>query len=190
MRKGISVSVPAADRRRLQTVVADPKSPQKHVWRARIVLLTSDGVGTSGIMAATGKSKTCVWRWQERFMEAGIDGLLRDRTRPPGKAPIAADRVAEVVRLTLAPPPHEATHWTVRAMAKTVGMAVATVQDIWKAHGLAPHRWRSFKLSNDPGDCRKFRVRAMTMRTKETSHGTTQTADDPGSGFGSAPGWG
>ncbi len=150
MRKGISVSVPAADRRRLQTVVADPKSPQKHVWRARIVLLTSDGVGTSGIMAATGKSKTCVWRWQERFMEAGIDGLLRDRTRPPGKAPIAADRVAEVVRLTLAPPPHEATHWTVRAMAKTVGMAVATVQDIWKAHGLAPHRWRSFKLSNDP----------------------------------------
>ena len=58
MRKGISVSVSAADRRRLQTVVADPKSPQKHVWRARIVLLTSEGVGTSGIMEATGKSKT------------------------------------------------------------------------------------------------------------------------------------
>ncbi len=83
-------------------------------------------------------------------MEAGVDGLLRDKTRPPGKAPIPDDRVAEVVRLTLAPPPHEATHWTVRAMAKTVGMAVATVQDIWKAHGLAPHRWRAFKLSNDP----------------------------------------
>ena len=56
MRKGISVSVPVAGRRRLQTVVADPKSPQKHVWRARIMLLTSDGVGTSGIMEATGKS--------------------------------------------------------------------------------------------------------------------------------------
>ena len=130
MRTGISVSVPAADCRRLQTIVADPRSPQKHVWRARIVLLTADGVGTSGIMAATGKSKTCVWRWQERFMEAGIDGLLRDRTRPPGKAPIAGDRVAGVVRLTLAPPPHEATHWTVRAMARASGMAVATVQDI------------------------------------------------------------
>ena len=156
MRTGISVSVPAADRRRLQTIVADPKSSQKHVWRARIVLLTGDGVGTSGIMAATGKSKTCVWRWQERFMEAGIDGLLRDRTRPPGKAPIARDRVAEVVRLTLAPPPHEATHWTVRAMARASGMAVATVQDIWKAHGLAPHRWRSFKLSNDPAFVEKL----------------------------------
>jgi hypothetical protein len=83
-------------------------------------------------------------------MKAGVDGLLRDGTRPPGKAPIPNDRVAEVVRLTLAPPPHEATHWTVRAMAKTVGMAVSTVQDIWKTHGLAPHRWRAFKLSNDP----------------------------------------
>ena len=150
MRTGISVSVSAADRRRLEAIVADPKTPQKHVWRARIILLTADGIGTTAIMAATGKSKTCVWRWQERFMEAGVDGLLRDKTRPPGKAPIADERVAEVVRLTLTPPPHEATHWTVRAMAKTVGMAVATVQDIWKAHGLAPHSWRSFKLSNDP----------------------------------------
>lgn len=83
-------------------------------------------------------------------MEAGVDGLLHDKTRPPGKAPITEDRVAEVVRLTLAQPPHEATHWTVRAMARTVGIAVSTVQDIWKAHGLAPHRWRAFKLSNDP----------------------------------------
>ena len=156
MRTGISVSVSAADRRRLQAVVADPKSPQKHVWRARIVLLTDDGVGTNGIMAATGKSKTCVWRWQARFMEAGIDGLLRDKTRPPGKAPIAENRVAEVVRLTLTPPLHEATHWTVRAMAKATGMAVSTVQDIWKAHGLAPHRWRSFKLSNDPAFVEKL----------------------------------
>ena len=150
MRTGISISVSATDLRRLAAIVADPKTPQKHVWRARIILSTADGVGTTAIMAATGKSKTCVWRWQERFMEAGVDGLLRDRTRPPGKAPIPDDRVAEVVRLTLAPPPHEATHWTVRAMAKTVGLAVSTVQDIWKTHGLAPHRWRAFKLSNDP----------------------------------------
>ena len=156
MRTGISVSVSAADRRRLRAIVADPKTPQKHVWRVRIVLLTADGVGTHGIMAATGKSKTCVWRWQERFMQAGVDGLLRDKTRPPGKAPISENRVAEVIRLTLTPPPHEATHWTVRAMAKTVGMAVATVQDIWKAHGLAPHRWRTFKLSNDPAFVEKL----------------------------------
>ncbi len=90
-------------------------------------------------MAATGKSKTTVWRWQERFAAAGIAGLLRDKTRPPGKAPITAGKTAEVVRLTQAPPSHEATHWTARAMAKAVRLGVATVQRIWAAHGLSPH---------------------------------------------------
>jgi transposase len=156
MRSGISISVSAADRRRLETIVADRNRPQKHVWRARIILLTADGLGTNGIMAATGKSKTTVWRWQERFMAAGVEGLLRDKTRPPGKAPIDAARVGEVVRRTLAPPPHEATHWTARAMAEACGLAVSTVQSIWKAHGLAPHRWRSFKLSNDPAFAEKL----------------------------------
>ena len=150
MRDGISFTVSAADCQRLRDIVLAPLSPQKHVWRARIVLLSREGLGTSAIMAATGKSKTCVWRWQERFMHEGVDGLLRDKTRPPGKTPVPRERVAEIVRLTREPPPHEATHWTARAMAKAVGFAVSTVQEIWKAHGLAPHRWRSFKLSNDP----------------------------------------
>ena len=150
------VSLDSADRRRLEAVAADRNAPQKHVWRARIVLLSADGVGTNGIMAATGTSKTTVWRWQERFMAAGVDGLLRDKTRPPGKAPVAPERVAEIVRLTLAPPPHAATHWTAQAMAKRMGLAVSTVQKIWKAHGLAPHRFRAFKLSNDPAFAEKL----------------------------------
>ena len=156
MRSGICISVSAADRRRLETIVADGNTRQKHVWRARIVLLTADGLGTNAIMAATGKSKTCVWRWQERFMQAGVGGLLQDKTRPPGKARIDAARVGEVVRRTLAPPPHEATHWTARAMAAACCLAVSTVQTIWKAHGLAPHRWRSFKLSTDPAFAEKL----------------------------------
>jgi transposase len=157
MRRGVSISVSAAVRRCLEAIVADRNTPQKHVWRARIILLTAAGLGTNGIMAATGKSKTTVWRWQERFIAAGVEGLLQDRTRPPGKAPIDAARVAEVVRRTLAPPPHEATHWTARAMAEACGLAVSTVQTIWKAHGLAPHRWRSFKLSTDPAFAEKLR---------------------------------
>jgi transposase len=82
MRKGISITVSAADRRRLEAVVADRNSPQKHVWRARIILLSDAGLGTMAIMRRTGKSKSCVWRWQERFMEEGVAGLLRDKTRP------------------------------------------------------------------------------------------------------------
>jgi transposase len=150
MRTGISFTVSADDRSRLEAIIFHPSSPQKHVWRCRIVLLSANGYGTTAIMASTAKSKTCVWRWQERFMREGVDGLLREKTRPPGIARTPDGKVAEVIRLTQAPPPHEATHWTIRAMGKAVGLAASTVRGIWKAHGLSPHRWRQFKLSNDP----------------------------------------
>jgi transposase len=156
MRSGISFRLSSSDRQRLDAIVADRNAPQKHVWRARIVLLSADGVGTTAIMAATGKSKTCVWRWQERFATEGVDGLLRDKTRPPGKPSVASGRVEEIVRRTLEPPPHEATHWTLRAMAKAAGLAASTIQGIWKSHGLAPHRWRQFKLSKDPAFAEKL----------------------------------
>ena len=83
-------------------------------------------------------------------MQEGVYGLLRDKTRKPGNASVAAEKVAEVVTRTQAPPPHEATHWTARAMARASELAVSTVQKIWKTHGLSPHRWRVFKLSRDP----------------------------------------
>ena len=76
MRTGISVTVSPTDHARLTAVVRDRNAPQKHVWRARIVLPTADGLGTNAIMRETGKSMTCVWRWQERFAEAGVEGLL------------------------------------------------------------------------------------------------------------------
>jgi Homeodomain-like domain-containing protein len=78
MRTGISITLKPADRRRLAALARDRNTPHKHVWRAEIVLLSADGVGTNEIMRQTGKSKTCVWRWQERFMQAGYAGLLRD----------------------------------------------------------------------------------------------------------------
>lgn len=150
MRTGISFSVSAADRKRLHTIIKAPQSPQKHVWRSRIILLSADGYGAHAIMAATGKSKPCVWRWQEGFMKEGVEGLLYDKSRPCGIAPLEQSRVKEIVELTLSPPPHEATHWTLRAMARAVGVAASTVHGIWKSHGLTPHRFRQFKLSNDP----------------------------------------
>ena len=88
MRPGISITLSSADRKRLQTIIKDRNAAQKHVWRAGIVLLSADGVGTNEIMRQTGTSKTCVWRWQERFVEEGIDGLLRDKTRPSRVRPL------------------------------------------------------------------------------------------------------
>src|SRR5215213_3822483 len=157
MREGISVEVSAADRARLEAVVADRNSPQKHVWRARIVLDTADGLGTNEIVRRTGVSKPCVWRWQERFMREGVDGLLRDRTRRPGIPPLPAETVDRVVELTLAEPPGEATHWTGRTMARAAGISLRSVQRIWAAHRLAPHRVRTFKLSADPAFVEKVR---------------------------------
>src|SRR3954464_15476741 len=74
MREGITVEVSAADRARLEVVVADRNSRQKHVWRANIILATAEGCGTVEITRRTGKSKPCVWRWQERFMREGVPG--------------------------------------------------------------------------------------------------------------------
>ena len=107
MRAGKSLSVSSADVGRLKAVVQDRDTPQKHVWRAEIVLLTAKGVGTNAIIRRTGKSKTCVWRWQERFIDEGFDGLLRDKTRPSRIKPLGAETAERVVALTLEKPPAE-----------------------------------------------------------------------------------
>ena len=150
MRTGIAFEVTASDRARLEAIVADRNRPQKHVWRARIVLLSHAGHGTTEIMRRTGKAKTCVWRWQERFMREGVEGLLRDKTRPSRKPPLSQETMLRVIELTLGPPPGEATHWTSPAMAKAAGISMSSVQRIWRSHGLQPHRVRQFKLSKDP----------------------------------------
>jgi len=157
MRTGISFTVSPADRDRLVGIVSNRNAPQKHVWRAEIVLLSADGLGTTEIMHRTGKAKTCVWRWQERFAEAGVDGLLRDKTRPSRIKPLAPEVAERVVALTLGDPPGETTHWTGDMMAKAAGISASAVRRIWKAHGLQPDRWRQFKLSNDPNFAAKLR---------------------------------
>jgi transposase len=157
MREGITIVISAADRARLEAVVADRNSPQKHVWRAKIILATAEGLGTAAIMRRARVSKPCVRRWQARFVAEGVNGLLRDKTRKPGTPPLPEATVERVVDLTRAPPPGEATHWTGRAMAKAVGISLSAVQAIWRAHGLVPHRVRTFKLSKDAAFISKLR---------------------------------
>jgi transposase len=150
VRTGISITLKPSDRRRLQALARNRNAPQKHVWRARIVLLSADGAGTHEIMRQTGTSKTCVWRWQERFMDEGFDGLLRDKTRPPRVPKLGVEVAERVVALTLTDPPAETTHLTAAMMAQASGISVSSVQRIWRAHGLQPHRVCQFKLSIDP----------------------------------------
>ena len=157
MRTGIFITVCSSDRFRLERLVRERNAAQKHVWRAAIILLSADGVGTHAIMRRTGKSKTCVWRWQERFMEEGVEGLLRDKTRPSRIPPLGPEVVERVAVLTLTDPPVEATHWTALMMAVAVGVSESAVRRIWRSHGLQPHRFRQFKLSSDPNFIGKLR---------------------------------
>lgn len=156
MRAGIVVTVTPEDRSRLEAIVADRNTRQKHAARAHVIIATADGCGTNEVMRRSGLSKPVVWRWQERFMQEGVDGLLRDKTRKPGKAPLPAATIQRVIDLTLAAPPGQATHWSVRAMAKVAGIGAVSVQRIWRANGLTPHRMKTFKLSNDPKFVEKF----------------------------------
>src|SRR3954470_15243747 len=111
MRPGVTIALTAVDRRRLGAIVGNRNRPQKHVWRAQIVLLTADGLGTVEIMRRTSKSKTCVWRWQERSMKPGVGGLLRHKTRRSRIPPLAAEIAERVVALTRTDPPSETTYW-------------------------------------------------------------------------------
>ena len=101
------------------------------------------------IARLVGKSKVTVSRWQQRYLTSGIAGLRRDATRPGRKPPLSAATITQVVDRTLHEKPLAGTHWSIRKMAAASGLSYTSVQRIWKAHELKPHRVKTFKLSND-----------------------------------------
>src|SRR3974390_1016865 len=112
MHERTNIQLSAVDRRALEAVVANRNSAQKHVWRAKIVLMTAEGYGTAEIMRATGKAKTVIWRWQERFRDEGAAGRWGDKTRP-SRIPSLSPEVAERgVTLTLGGAPRADTPWS------------------------------------------------------------------------------
>jgi transposase len=151
------IAVSDADRRRLKAIVGDRNSAQKHVWRSRIVLLSTEGMALTAIAERAGVAKRTVQLWRRRFIEEGVDGLLRDKSRPGRIPPLGQEVIDTVIALTNTEPQHEATHWTAAAMAGAAGVSVSSVQRIWRAHGLQPHRFRHFKLSNDPAFADKLK---------------------------------
>jgi Homeodomain-like domain len=155
MAQTVCILLGAEDRERLSAVVGDRNCPQKHVLRANIVLLSAEKLPVLEVARRTGASRPAVWRWQQRFAEEGVDGLLRDKTRKPGKAPLSQEMVARILALPCSEPPGEVTHWTGRAVAKAVGVSLRAVQRIWEAARLQPHRVRTFKKSRDPAFAEK-----------------------------------
>jgi len=150
MAQELCVLVSDEDRAHLEAIIGDRNRPLKHVQRAHIILLSAERLPVLQVARGAGVSRPAVWRWQRRYAEAGVAGLLRDKTRPPGKQPVPIETVNKVLALTCGEPPGEMTHWTGRAMAKTIGLALYTAQRIWHANRLQPHRLRTFKRSTDP----------------------------------------
>jgi len=150
MRTSKRIVVNEKDRVHLGQVVRNGNTPQKVSLRARIVLLSADGVSTGDIMRRLGTSTPTISRWRNRYETDGVVGLFKDRSRPGRKRRIGQAKVREVVYRTLQEKPSCATHWSTRSLAKVVGLSPASVQRIWKAHGLKPHRVRTFKLRRDP----------------------------------------
>jgi len=116
MRKIERISISCADRQRLERLVRDRNTPQKAVWRARIVLLASEGLTAEKIAPAVGKSLLTVRRWRRRYVAKGVDGLLKDATRPSRVKPLTPEKIKQVVHMTLHEKPPNATHWSVRSM--------------------------------------------------------------------------
>ncbi len=141
--------VSSADRARLAAVLEDRNRPHKHVQRAEIILLSMERLTPQAVAAGSGVSLPSVWRWQRRFAEEGVDGLLRDKTRRPSRVPLPPATIAKILALPCGKSPKAATHWTGRRVAEAVGVSLSAVQRLWQAHRLQPHRIRTFKKSND-----------------------------------------
>ena len=134
----------------LERWVGAQKTPQSVALRARIVLMAGAGVSNSAIARALGVSRPTVILWRSRFTEDGPQALTETRPGRGRKPGISSAKVKAIVQATTQTTPPGQTHWSCRTMAKAQGVSPATVQRIWDAHGLKPHRVRTFKLSNDP----------------------------------------
>ena len=145
-----------AERSELEGWARRRKTAQALALRARIVLRAADGLSNTAIAAELATSKHTVGKWRERFARLRADGLL-DEPRPGAPRRIGDERVAELVDRTLSARPDNASHWSLRTMARATGLSVTTVGRVWRAFGLQPHRAETFKLSTDPFFAEKVR---------------------------------
>ena len=137
-------------RRSLERHARGRSTPARVVMRSRIVLSAAEGLQNDQIAAQMGIAPRTVSLWRGRFLQLGLEGLLKDAARPGRKPSISAGIVSRVIEKTTQSRPAHATHWSRSTMAREVGISDSTVGRIWKANGLKPHRIDSFKISNDP----------------------------------------
>src|SRR6516225_2592256 len=152
-----AVEVSPQQRQELVKLAQGRNVAQKIALRARIILGASEGKADHRLAQELNVSRPTVALWRKRFRTAGVRGLLRDATRPGRRKKLSTERITAVVEATLKTKPRDATHWSVRTMARAQRISPYMVYRIWQAHGLKPHRVESFKLSTDPEFVAKVR---------------------------------
>ena len=152
----VAITLTTEERVELEGLAGRRRTAQGLARRARIVLAAANGMENKAIAQALRADENTVSKWRRRFAEGRIDGL-RDEPRCGAPRQIGDDEIAETVRLTLETIPPDATHWSLRSMARAVGHAPSTIHRIWKAFGMQPHRVETFKLSTDPQFVEKVR---------------------------------
>jgi putative transposase len=146
----------AEEREQLRSWSRSRSLPKGLVDRVQIVLLSADGETNKAIAARLGLSQPTVGKWRRRYLERGLQGL-HDELRPGRPRSIEDERIAGLITDTLKKQPKGATHWSCRTMAAEAGVSKSTVQRIWQAVRLQPHRYDYFKLSTDPFFVEKVR---------------------------------
>src|SRR5499427_5787035 len=137
------------ERAELKALAGRRKTAQALALRARIVLACAEGTQNKEVAAKLGVVEMTVGKWRRRFIQDRLEGL-RDEPRPGAPRTIDDARIEATIVKTLESLPRDATHWSSRGMAKESGLSVSSVQRIWRAFGLQPHRMETFKLSTDP----------------------------------------
>lgn len=155
-RVAVAIELSVLERGELAGLSRRHKTAQSLARRARIILAAAEGLENKVIAERLGVNVNTVGTWRRRYWERGLDGLY-DEPRPGAPRQIGDDAIAETVRLTLETTPRDATHWSLRSMARAVGYAPSTIHGIWRAFGLQPHRSKTFKLSSDPFFVEKVR---------------------------------
>ena len=151
-----SLELDEGERRELTSLASRRSTAQGLAQRARIILACADGEQSKVVAARLGIDPDTVGKWRRRFVEHRLDGL-RDEPRSGTPRTIEDARIETVIVRTLETKPPNATHWSSRSMARASGLSVSTVQRIWRAFGLQPHRLETFKLSTDPDFVAKVR---------------------------------
>ena len=141
--------VSPSESKRLEGFTRRRKTAQALATRARIVLLCASGLQNLEVAEKLGVSEQMVGKWRQRFIDRRLDGLL-DEPRPGTPRKIGDAEIERVIIQTLETTPRDATHWSVRSLAKKTRISPTTVHRIWRAFSLQPHRSETFKLSKDP----------------------------------------